>query len=100
MREIRTLRATWRGLETWCGSGPPGHNDAPALDPTDVEGTGNVAWLRGLPARQSSTLLIGGIEETSASFEARSAPRSYPTDCDIEPGKLRFTPFRYLQTAA
>jgi hypothetical protein len=28
------LRATWRGLETWCGSGPPGHNDAPALDPT------------------------------------------------------------------
>ena len=34
MREIRTLRATWRGLETWCGSGPPGHNDAPALDPT------------------------------------------------------------------
>jgi len=28
--EIRTLRATWRGLETWCGSGPPGHNGAPA----------------------------------------------------------------------
>ena len=24
--------------------------------------------------------MIGGIEETSASFEARSAPRSYPTD--------------------
>jgi hypothetical protein len=35
--------------------------------------------LRAKPARQSSTLLIGGIEETSASFEARSAPRSYPT---------------------
>jgi len=34
MREIRTLRATWRGLETWCGSGPPGHTGAPALDPT------------------------------------------------------------------
>src|SRR5882757_7335553 len=32
MREIRTLRATWRGLETWCGSGPPGHTGAPALD--------------------------------------------------------------------
>ena len=29
--------------------------------------------------RQSSTLLVGRIEETSASFEARSAPRSYPT---------------------
>src|SRR5580692_4706971 len=27
--------------------------------------------------------MIGGIEETSASFEARSAPRSYPTICDI-----------------
>jgi hypothetical protein len=25
-------------------------------------------------------LLLGGIVETSASFEARSAPRSYPTD--------------------
>jgi hypothetical protein len=24
-----------------------------------------------------------GIEETSASFEARSAPRSYPTNCDM-----------------
>ena len=35
MREIRTLRATWRGLETWCGSGPPGHTGAPALDPTN-----------------------------------------------------------------
>ena len=35
MREIRTLRATWRGLETWGGSGPPGHTGAPALDPTD-----------------------------------------------------------------
>ena len=65
----------------------------------DVAGTGNAAWsrccdtrrrkgeatgkhkLRPTPARQSPTLLIGGIEETSASFEARSAPRSYPTAC-------------------
>ena len=45
----------------------------------DVEGTGNVVRSSDLPARQSSTLLIGGIKETSASFEARSAPRSYPT---------------------
>jgi hypothetical protein len=36
MREIRTLRATWRGLETWCGSGLPGHTGAPALDPTGL----------------------------------------------------------------
>ena len=34
MREIRTLRATWRGLETWCESGLPGRTGAPALDPT------------------------------------------------------------------
>jgi hypothetical protein len=27
--------------------------------------------------------MIGGIEETSASFEARSAPRSYPTISEI-----------------
>src|SRR5262250_3255519 len=29
--------------------------------------------------------MIGGIEETSASFEARSAPRSYPTKGDVRP---------------
>ena len=51
----------------------------------DVEGTGNVVRSSDLPARQSSTLLIGGIEETSASFEARSAPRSYPTGTDFGP---------------
>ncbi len=28
--------------------------------------------------------MIGGIEETSASFEARSAPRSYPTNPDLD----------------
>jgi hypothetical protein len=46
MREIRTLRATWRGLETWCGSGPPAHTGAPALDPTDERGweTGRWPW--------------------------------------------------------
>src|ERR1700757_3031023 len=33
--------------------------------------------------------MIGGIEETSASFEARSAPRSYPTisECARKAGK-------------
>jgi hypothetical protein len=29
--------------------------------------------------------MIGGIEETSASFEARSAPRSHPTEPAIRP---------------
>jgi hypothetical protein len=34
-------------------------------------------------ATSSSTRrMIGGIEETSASFEARSAPRSYPTEAN------------------
>jgi hypothetical protein len=44
MREIRTLRATWRGLETWCGSGPPGHTGAPALDPTDERDVETEPW--------------------------------------------------------
>ena len=35
--------------------------------------------------------MIGGIEETSASFEARSAPRSYPTEND---------PFAKVQVSA
>jgi hypothetical protein len=42
MREIRTLRATWRGLETWCGSGP-----------------------RATPARQPSTLPMSGMWKRS-----------------------------------
>src|ERR1700730_6745128 len=42
MREIRTLRATWRGLETWCGSG-----------------------LRATPARQPSTLPTSGMWKRS-----------------------------------
>ncbi len=33
--------------------------------------------------------MIGGIEETSASFEARSAPRSYPTPISGTPGKAK-----------
>jgi hypothetical protein len=41
VREIRMLRATWRGLE-------------------------NVS--KGLPARRCSTRLIGRVEETTASF--------------------------------
>src|SRR3989440_6697177 len=35
--------------------------------------------------------MIGGIEETSASFEARSAPRSYPTD-PHRPRAVRWRP--------
>jgi len=39
-------------------------------------------------ATSSSTRrMIGGIEETSASFEARSAPRSYPTEAVFAAGR-------------
>ena len=34
MREIRTLRATWRGLETWHGRDASTWTGAPVLDPT------------------------------------------------------------------
>src|ERR1700750_2779376 len=35
--------------------------------------------------------MIGRIEETSASFEARSAPRSYPTRTEIaQPNLVRY----------
>jgi PAS domain S-box-containing protein len=34
--------------------------------------------------------MIGGIEETSASFEARSAPRSYPTKRQGDPSEKRY----------
>src|SRR3984893_4308843 len=49
--------------------------------------TGATVWEGARPKRHPSSRtgenppygMIGGIEETSASFEARSAPRSYPT---------------------
>ena len=34
MGEIRTLRATWRGLETWLGRDTSASAGAPVLDPT------------------------------------------------------------------
>jgi hypothetical protein len=39
------LRSTWRGLETWHGRGISDGVGAPALDPTDVEGAGDVVWV-------------------------------------------------------
>src|SRR5262249_37428702 len=44
--------------------------------------------------------MIGGIEETSASFEARSAPRSYPTIAAHYPLKTMIWPPRALQLPA
>src|SRR5260370_2637553 len=51
MREIRTLRATWRGLETWCGSEP-----------------------RALPARQPSTLPMSGMWKRSDGVTTKAPP--------------------------
>ena len=52
-----------------------------ALKPADVPGRHR---LESQPSSRTGENppygMIGGIEETSASFEARSAPRSYPTE--------------------
>ena len=62
MREIRTLRATWRELETWCGSGP---RATPARQPSTLpmsgDGKRSVAEWPKLP-RPSSTLPSASAE--------------------------------------
>jgi hypothetical protein len=61
MREIRTLRATWRGLETWCGSEP-----------------------RATPARQPSTLLMSGDGKRGVGHRPQAtAPILDSTDSDM-----------------
>ena len=52
MREIRTLRATWRGLETWHGRDDPTGTGAPVLDPTCERLP--VRYRRGLTATSTS----------------------------------------------
>ena len=47
----RTLRATWRGLETWNGR-DTGRTGAPVLDPTCERLP--VRYRRGLPASSTS----------------------------------------------
>ena len=37
-------RARKLGLETWCGSGLPGHTGAPALDPTCERLSVKIPW--------------------------------------------------------
>src|SRR6516165_6643271 len=74
--------------------------------PTNVSTAYAASWLElcdaggrlGLKYQPSSRTgenppygMIGGNEETSASFEARSAPRSYPTD-PHRPRAVRWRP--------
>jgi hypothetical protein len=46
---------------------------------TRREGIVHYAILPAVLGEKLTVGMIGGIEETSASFEAQSAPRSYPT---------------------
>jgi hypothetical protein len=56
-------------------AGPAGLQEAVLCTPTASPSARNL-HIRDCEGRRAK---IGGIEETSASFEARSAPRSYPT---------------------
>jgi hypothetical protein len=68
--ENSTPGSTWRGLETGLRHPLNGHEAG--------NGGHSQGDTCGAP-RQSSTLLLGEAVETSASFEARSAPLPYPT---------------------
>src|SRR5258708_5902250 len=78
---VRDNRWITRMYEGWMQTGQHAANVGSRL---------KLAWKSGrrhLKSQPSSRIgenppygMIGGIEETSASFEARSAPRSYPTD--------------------
>jgi hypothetical protein len=68
--ENSTPGSTWRGLETGLRQPLNGHEAG--------NGGHSQGDTCGAP-RQSSTLLLGEAVETSASFEARSAPLPYPT---------------------
>src|SRR5271169_1850759 len=76
----RTTVATTRCTKGGCKLGWRTANAGSRLKPPITqEGT---VWKASLPAvlRENPPYgMIGGIEETSASFEARFAPRSYPT---------------------
>src|ERR1700738_4833249 len=57
----------------------PGHGGRKAKPPADPGGHGLKSQPSSRTGENPPYGMIGGIEETSASFEARSAPRSYPT---------------------
>src|SRR6202043_4095110 len=66
MREIRTLRATWRGLETWHG------RDSGTL--ADERRDNREPKLRPKPARQSSTLPMSEVWKRSHGRTNKAPP--------------------------
>src|SRR5437588_13119581 len=82
MREIRTLRATWRGLETWCGSGP---RATPARQPSTLlmsgEGRRGPKGYRALPRlylRCTAEEVLHRVRDTSSNKNGAAGPRSNP----------------------
>src|ERR1022692_1531047 len=63
------MQTGWRTADAGSRLKPADHPGRHRLDSQPSSRTGE----------NSPYGMIGGIEETSASFEARSAPRSYPT---------------------
>ena len=59
MREIRTLRSTWRGLETWRGRNSSASTGAPVLDPTSAEELKHQALFRRIDAMVGEVLPDG-----------------------------------------
>src|SRR5271166_5858960 len=74
VREIRTLRATWRGLETWRGRNASAATRAPVPDPTDASRAGNVAWSRWCDTRRRKSEPTGN---TNFDLNRRASPRPY-----------------------
>src|SRR5271166_1320613 len=74
VREIRTLRATWRGLETWSGRNASAATRAPVPDPTDEAGAGNAAWSRWCDTRRRKSEPTGN---TNFDLNRRASLRPY-----------------------
>src|SRR5580700_12348983 len=71
----------------WRVASAPPHNEAHAgsrLKLIDASGRSRLICQPSSRTGENPPYgMIGRIEETSASFEARSAPRSHPTDSDM-----------------